>query len=139
LVSVIYQFRLSYLRRANGSLFPGLAVELQNPVTGAKTVEVRAELDSGAEYSLFEGELAVAIGLELFEGEPFAFQLANGGSIDARILPVIVSQEPLGKFGFDARFSTGPLRSNILGRDFFDLLRIGFDEHQSEVYLSARR
>jgi hypothetical protein len=64
-------------------------------MTGAKTLETHAELDSGAEYSLFDGQLAVDIGL--------------------------------------------PLRRNILGRDFFDLLTVGFDEHHSEVYLGEPR
>jgi hypothetical protein len=125
LTTVVYQLRVPYLRRFNGSLFPGLVVALQNRSTGEQTVEINAELDSGAEYSLFKGEWAVAIGLDLFGGTPFAFGLANGISLDSRILPVVLSHAELGRFELDARFSTGPLRSNILGRDFFDLLQVG--------------
>jgi len=120
-------------------LFPALFIELQNPSNPAKSIQIPAELDSGAEYSLFEGLLALTIGLDLFEGKPFAFQLNNGVSLDARTLPVVISHGDLGRFDFNARFSTGPLRRNILGRDFFDLLQVGFDEHHSEVYLSALR
>jgi hypothetical protein len=119
-------------------LYPGLIIELVNPST-AKGIEISAELDSGAEYSLFEGRLAVILGFDLFGGKPFAFELANGVLIEARILPVTISHGELGRFSLRARFSTGPLRRNILGRDFFDLVRIGFDEHHSEVYLSALR
>ncbi len=136
--TISYRFRLSYLRRSNGSLFPGLAVELQDPLTGAKTMEIDAELDSGAEYSLFEGSLASAIGLDLFDGRSFAFRLNNGVPLDSRILPVVITHRGLGDFNHNLRFSTAPLNSNILGRDFFDLLIIGFDEHHSEVYLSTR-
>ena len=100
-------------------------------------MEIDAELDSGAEYSLFEGSLAFAIGLDLFEGTPFAFGLADGISLDSRILPVVLSHAELGRFELDARFSTGPLRSHILGRDFFDLLQVGFNEHHSEVFLGT--
>ena len=114
-------------------------VQLQNPTTGTKTLETNAELDSGAEYSLFDGQLAVDIGLDLFEGTPFAFGLVNGISLNSRILPVVITHGELGRFNFHARFSTGPLRRNILGRDFFDLLQVGFDEHHSEVYLGAAR
>jgi hypothetical protein len=135
--TISYRFKFSYLRRPNGSLFPGLAVELQNPPTGAKSTEVDAELDSGAEYSLFEGSLALAIGLDLFEGRSFAFRLNNGAALDSRILPVVISHRGLGRFNLDVRFSTAPIASNILGRDFFDLILIGFDEHRSEVYLNA--
>jgi hypothetical protein len=139
LTTVVYQFRIPYLRRLDGSPFPGLVVELQNAFTGAKTLEINAELDSGAEYSLFQGQWALAIGLDLFGGTPFALGLANGSSLDSRILPVVITHGELGRFNFHARFSTGPLRRNILGRDFFDLLQVGFDEHHSEVYLGAAR
>ena len=98
------------------------------------TIEIRAQLDSGAEYSLFQGGLAVAIGLD----QLFVFNLANGAPLESRILSITLSHAELGRFNLLARFSTGPLRRNILGRDFFDLLQIGFDEHHSEVYLGNR-
>jgi hypothetical protein len=139
LLTVVYQFRIPYLRRLDGSLFPGLAVELQNPLTGATTIEIDTELDSGAEYSLFQGQWARAIGLDLFDGTPFEFGLVNGALLDARILPVVISHRQLGRFDLRARFTTGPVRRNILGRDFFDLLQVGFDEHHTEVYLNVSR
>lgn len=113
-------------------------VELQNPRTGTKTTEINAELDSGAEYSLFDGELALAIGLDLYDGELFTFQFANGHMLDARIMPVVISHRDLSSVNLRIRFSTEPLFTNVLGRDFFDFFRIGFEEHQSEVYLGKR-
>ncbi len=127
------------MREADGSLFPGLIIELQNSRTGASTMEINAELDSGAEYTLFQGHWARAIGLDVFNGTPFTFGLANGLALDARILPVVISVGDLGRFNLQARFSTGPLIRNILGRDFFVLLPIGFDEHHSEIYLGNPR
>ncbi len=112
-------------------------MDLQHPESLTSAIEILAELDSGAEYSLFQGSLATAIGLDLFGGERFAFDLANGAALGARILPIMLSHAELGRFGLHGRFSTGPLRMNILGRDFFDLLPVGFDEHHSEVYLGA--
>jgi hypothetical protein len=138
LVTIVYQIRAPYLRRAGG-LFPALFIGLHNPSHPAKSIEIPAELDSGAEYSLFEGKLAIAIGLDLFSGQPFAFSLNNGVGLDARILPITISHSELGRFNSPVRFSTGPLLSNILGRDFFDFLQIGFDEHHSELYLTATR
>jgi hypothetical protein len=126
LVTVVYQTKVPYLRKAGGSLFPGLFVELQNPSRFSRAVEIPVELDSGAEYSLFQGPLAIALGFTLFDGRPFEFGLANRMSLDSRILPVVIKHGELGSFNLEARFSTGPLRRNILGRDFFDLLQVGF-------------
>lgn len=114
-------------------------VELQNPATGERTTEIRAELDSGAEYSLFEGQLAVSIGINIFAGEPFAFRLANGTGLETRVLPVLVLHPELGAVPLRIRFTTGPSPINILGWDFFDFVLVGFDEHHSEVYLSLRQ
>lgn len=114
-------------------------VELQNPVTGAKSLQLNAEFDSGAEYSLFDGQLTLDVGLDLFSGKPFLFELISGVSLDARVLPALISHRELGRFNLNLRFGTVPLRRNILGRDFFDLLQVGFDEHQSEVYLGPIR
>jgi hypothetical protein len=114
-------------------------LELANPSDLANFIEINGELDSGAEYSLFEGRLARRIGLNLFDGEPFEFGLVNGASLDARILPVVVSHRQLGRFDLRVRLSTGPLRRNILGRDSFDLLQVGFDEHHSEIHLNLSR
>ena len=114
-------------------------MDLKNRASSTPPIEIRAALDSGAEYSLFDGALAPLIGLDLFAGERFVFSFANGLSLEARIFPVEVSHADLGSFNLPARFSTGPLRRNILGRDFFDLLLVGFDEHRSEVYLTTPR
>lgn len=114
-------------------------MELCNPLTRAKSPPFRAELDSGAEYSLFDGSLAVAANLDIFDGAPFSFRLANGAKFDSRVLPIVVSHDDLGDLLLQGRFSTAPISVNILGRDFFDFFKIGFDEHQSEVYLSTLR
>ena len=114
-------------------------VHLQNPTTGAATADFDAELDSGAEYSLFDGDLLATVGMDLFSGDRFVFSFANGVALDARIFQVVISHANLGSFNLLARFSTGPLRTNILGRDFFDLLQVGFDEHHSEIHLNVPR
>jgi hypothetical protein len=118
---------------------PGLMMKLPNPSDLANSIEISAELDSDAEYSRFEGRPARLIGLNLFDVEPFEFGLVNGASLEARILPVVIRHNELRRFNLRVRFSTSPLRRNILGRDFFDLLKVGFNEHHSEVYLGAVR
>ena len=97
--SLSYQLRLPYLHRPDGASFPGLIVDLQHPESVTSAVEIRAELDSGAEYSLFQGALATAVGLDLFGGERFAFTLASGAILEARILPIVLSHAELGRFG----------------------------------------
>jgi hypothetical protein len=134
--AVVYQIRVEYLRRQDGRSYPGLVVQLENPNDPENAVDLRAELDSGAEFSLFDGSLARAIGLDLPNGTPFRFVTTNSSYIDARILPVVISEPDLGRFPIDLRFSISQIQRNILGRDFFNLTQIGFREHHLEVFLT---
>jgi len=55
----------------------------------------------------------------------------------ARLHGVIASHPDLGPFHLTVGFSQGPIRRNLLGRDFFSLMQIGFREHYSAFYLTA--
>ncbi len=44
----------------------------------------------------------------------------------------------VGEFDIRLAFSIDPITVNILGRDFFDLIRIGFDEHEQIFHVSVR-
>ncbi len=70
-------------------------------------------------------------------GKHFVFGLMNGSSLDARTLPVVLAHRDLGEFSIDLRFSMNPLQRNLLGRDFFNLVQIGFRERFLETYLTA--
>lgn len=137
MAAVDFSFEAPYLISISGKSFPGLIVTLENTYDPSTAIEVRAALDSGAEYSLFDGQVAQAIGLDLISGAQFTFVTTGGATIDARILPVVIRHPNLDAFKMDLRFSTGKIRRDILGRDFFNLLQVGFREHHRLVYLSA--
>lgn len=107
-------------------MFPILSVVVSNPRSLVRSADVIAYLDSGAQRSLFDGTLAGLIGLDLMDGPRVSFASAAGLSIEGIIHPVRLSHPELGKFDLDIGFSTVPLRRNLLGRDFFNLVQIGF-------------
>jgi hypothetical protein len=87
-------------------------LELQNPSALRNAIEINAELDSGAEYSLFEGQLAAAIGLECCRQtskitkrsqmieeirsfiETETRKRADFSPLTAKVLPTVVAKEP---------------------------------------------
>ncbi len=137
MVSVDYELQIPYIEHA-GRHIPGIVVELQNPTDPDQRVELLAELDSGAEYSLFRGSLAPVLGLELLAGSVFKFNATNRSSIEARVHPLIIAHPELGRFRMELRFSVQDISRDLLGRDFFDLVQIGFREHHRLVFLTPR-
>ena len=108
-------------------------VTAQDPLA----VTVDAFLDSGARYSLFDGSLLDVIGLALFDGDRRDYFPVSGGSIEGRVHRVRLIHERLGTFDLEMGFSTGPINRNILGRDFFDLIQLGFREHHLAFFIEA--
>lgn len=68
MVTVSYTFELPYLYGANQRRAPGLLLQISNPDDSAQTLETDAYLDSGTERSLFDGQIAAALGLDLLSG-----------------------------------------------------------------------
>lgn len=118
-----------------------LTVRLRNAATQMGEVEVDAFLDSGASRSIFQGDLAPALGLDLLDGRPWRFQANNGSEVEARIhqLEIILSLEPGTPAAISARLdlalATSSIARNLLGHDFFDLVQVGFREHFLEFLL----
>jgi hypothetical protein len=100
-----------------------------------RSADVIAYLDSGAQRSLFDGTLARLIGLDLLTGSRLSFTSAAGFSIEAMVHPVRLSHPEIGHFDLAIGFSTVPLRRNLLGRDFFNLVQIGFRERHQMFYV----
>lgn len=136
--AVIYQHEFLYVfpEENNATSFPGLLIEVRNPVNEGNGIEVQAHLDTGAEYSLFTGEIAAAIGLNLLEGDPVTFSSTAGTEVDARRHGIVLAHEILGNFPMNLAFSTGDIRRNLLGRDFMRLIQIGFREYHTEFYVT---
>jgi hypothetical protein len=59
-------------------------------------LEVQCRLDSGAELSLFDGQIALGIGLELRRGDVKAYGASSGATLMARLHRVRLSHVDLG-------------------------------------------
>lgn len=134
---VFYDHEFVYRYNQQGKVSPIIQVQIRNPLDPAMVVEVDAHLDSGAERSLFDGVVVRAVGLDLMAGSPMKYQATSGAGMDARLHGVILSHPDLGPFRLAVGFSEEPIRRNLLGRDFFSLMQIGFRERHSVFYLTA--
>ena len=119
-------------------MFP---IEIRHPSDPSIAVEQDAFLDSGASRSIFRGEIPVMLGLNLLDGEPWSFETNIGETIPARVhtvqlvLPATEDQPAPMPMILDMAFALGNVRRNLLGRDFFDLVHIGFRERRLEFFL----
>lgn len=134
--TVTYTYHFPYGYSPQGRPFPILPIQLFNPSDKARSVEVAAYLDSGSERSLFDGTLARALGIDLLRGQRFTCFSAGGASIDAFLHPVAIQHPELGQFALDVGFSSVTLARNLLGRDFFNLVQVGFREHHLVFYVT---
>lgn len=136
---VYYQHELSYLlpeSLENGS-FPGLWVEVQQPGFTDESLAVQAHIDTGAEFSVFSGFIARGIGLDLLAGDHITLVPTAGQGFAARLHRVRISHDILGSFELNVAFTLDEIRRNLLGRDFLNLIQIGFRERQSMMYVTA--
>lgn len=129
-----YSHTFNYRDHGNGN-FPTVLVEIVNPADQTLRVEVDGYLDSGASRSVFFGWIAHAIGLDLLSGAQLPYLNNTGQEYEGRVLPVIISQEDLGDFNIELGFAMWDAPRCLLGRDFFDLVQIGFRERQLEFYV----
>ena len=88
---------------------------------------------------MFDGALMVPIlGIELMAGREIRINSAGVFALTARIHRLEVSHPDLGRFTLDAAISTVPIPRNLLGRDFFQHIQIGFREfHQTFLITTA--
>lgn len=133
---VTYTHQHDYLYESRDRRFPGLVIQVQNPDAPDRPVEVRAHLDSGAEYSLFNGWIAHTIGLDLYSGLERIYASTTGDTVQARVHRVNLVHPELGTLDLNIGFSTDPIRRNLLGRDFFNLIQIGFRERHLVYYIT---
>ncbi|MFQ5790117.1 MAG: hypothetical protein ACE5JI_06520, partial [Acidobacteriota bacterium] len=78
-----------------------------------------------------------SIGLDFIGGTRKNFQTAGRQIIEARLHEVRLHHEELGTFDLEVAFSDQVFR-NLLGRDFFNLIQIGFRERRLEFYVTPR-
>lgn len=138
MIAVHYQYEFGYSYDDQGDPFPILSVRIGNPrapEVGPRDAD--GYLDSGATLSLFDGSY-LPEGMQLFAGELRTYRTASGQAVQARMHRVLVSHPDLGDFELLIGFTIGPkpLVRNLLGRDFFDLVQLGFREHHQAFYVT---
>jgi len=98
-----------------------------------------AHLDTGAQRTLFDGEIAETLGINIFSGKKILFRLTSGGSFGAREHDVVLSHPSIGRLSMTACFSEQPIRRMLLGRDFLELLQVGFRQYERMFFESPPR
>ena len=122
----------------SGRTFPGLPIEVSSPDHVGRILETYAQVDSGAELSLFDGRFLVQrLEIDLMAGPEIVLASSGGFSLTARIHRLEILHPDLGSFPLDAAISTVPIRRNLLGRDFFQHIQIGFREFHHNFMITA--
>jgi hypothetical protein len=133
LVTVEYRHQVEY-SVFDGDFFPALLVRVTNPLS-ALAVDVDARVDSGAQMSIFSGDLCPGLEIDLLTGTKKVFATIGGAETDSRIHRVELAHSLIGTFAMDIAFSINPIFRNLLGRDFFDRLDLGFSQRNRVLYL----
>lgn len=136
MVAVQYAYELAYTRDPlTGDPFPILPLRIATPNNPGTALDINAYLDSGAQRSLFDGWIAISLGLDLLSGQALSYG-SLGGMIQGRLHQIRLSHLDLGEFDLEIGFSENPIRRHILGRDFFNLIQIGFRERYLTFYVT---
>ena len=134
---VAYEHQFDYAYDPDGSRFPRLDFQMARSGNPELTVDVDAHLDSGTERSLFNGKLAAALGIDLLRGRQLVYQSTSGSHLVATLHSVVLIHPDLGSFQLEVGFSFAEIQRNLLGRDFFNLVQIGFHENHLTLYVTA--
>lgn len=137
MATVLYEREFLYPRDPTGNPFPILPIQLALPDSSEGVVETYAYLDSGAEYSLFAAQFARMLRLEIVGGARRRYSTATSQQLNAAVRHVRLSHPELGGFDMALGFSEEIAR-NLLGRDFFNLIQIGFRERHSTFYITPQ-
>ena len=138
MITVSYDHELAYAHEPNGDRSPQLTFRVSNPGHPSEAIDVDTYLDSGAQRSLLSGWIGKVLGIDILSGDKKTYQSTAGSGIDATHHAVRLEHPDLGSFELEVGFTLGEIRRNLLGRDFFDLIQLGFRERQLTFYVTAR-
>lgn len=136
MVTVVYDHEFPYPHDLDGSGYPRLTLRGSNRGDAARAIDFEAYLDSGARRSLLNGWIASSIGIDPLEGPPLSYETTAGNPLTATLHTILLEHSELGGFELEVGFSSGQIRRNLLGRDFFNLVQVGFREHQLAFYVT---
>lgn len=135
MVEVDYEHEFSYRAGSDGGLFPRLTLRIWSEENPSDGLDVDAYLDSGAERTLLDGRLGRALGIDILDGPKTRYVGASGAGLSATLHPVLLAHADLGSFRVEVGFSWDEISRNLLGRDFFRLIQIGFRESQGLFFI----
>jgi hypothetical protein len=135
LVLVDYQYSFNYRQLQFGS-YPIIQVRITRQDDPELAIDTDAYLDSGAALSLFNGDLLAALEIDLINDKSKSYSSTIGNSITGYLHEVRLTIPDIDDFNLEIGFSDVQIRRNLLGRDFFNLVQIGFRERQLEYYLT---
>lgn len=115
----------------------GIEVEIALAVDGARTVRLRAKVDTGASFCIFQREYAEQLGIEVERGQHQEVRTANGGSFS-------VYGHMVTLFCLDWQFQTmvyfaamEEFKRNVVGRSgWLQYFRLGLVDHDAILFLS---
>lgn len=132
MVRVDYDLDFNYREYAN-QRGPFLPITLIGP-TGK--VDTLALVDSGAQGTLFQGQLASIIGVQLLEGGPEIFSGLGGGSVNARMHKISVEINGY-TIDVEAGFSMDPIARNLLGATFLEHVQFGVRKKHEKFFIAT--
>lgn len=137
MVTVQYQheFPYTYVEEYD-DYFPILPLRMTNPRQPEQSLDIDGYLDSGAKRSFFDGWIATTLGLDLFSGPKIMHGSSSGFQTTRHLHQVRFFHSALGSFDLEVSFSTAAISRNLIGRDFFNLVQVGFREKYLTFYLT---
>lgn len=114
---------------------PVITVSMSLPDDAESGVDIDAFLDSGTSTSLFNGSFLQGLDVQVMNDRSKTFTTTSGIPLTAYLHPVRLTLPDVGVFQLNVAFSIDPIIRNLLGRDFFNLVQIGFRENHSQYFL----
>ena len=130
-------FRISF---ANRHSYAGPGDTIGVPVvlrSGEETIDLVANLDTGAAYCLFERSYAEALGLNVERGVPMSFSTANS-RFEAYGHEVAIGTLDIEVYSLLFFFADPNIVKNVRGRHgWLDRLNVGIVDHDQLLYAGA--
>ena len=136
MVTVEYTHEFDYGHAEKEGVCPVIAVSMSPAeMSSDEGIEIDAFLDSGASISLFNGSFLRGFDIEIMNDRGKVFTSTAGVPLTAYLHRIKLTLPEFSSFDLDVAFSINPIRRNLLGRDFFNLVQIGFRENHSKYFL----
>jgi hypothetical protein len=105
-----------------------------------KNQKVWAIIDSGADVSVFNADIASLLGIAPNTGSPYPLSGLVGGSIDAWLHPVELTLGEFSSVAINVAFTnTSMPEASVLGqRGFFDNFQIRFQRYKNQIEIYPR-